>query len=253
MYTDNMTTDLDKKWSLLVQLCLCLAVVLSIASAMSGFGTRLQWWGFRSGLSILRWTTYAQVAIAVISLSCLFLPAARRSGRALVLILAALVISLVAVSVPVRMWMIGRSVPMIHDITTDTVNPPQFETILKLRKNALNPAAYSGQEVANLQHKAYPDIAPLVLDLAPDEAFERSLKAAKNLGWTIISKNKDKGLIEATETTFWFGFTDDIVIRISPQDKGSRVDLRSLSRVGKSDVGTNAKRIREFLKTIKNR
>jgi uncharacterized protein (DUF1499 family) len=150
------------------------------------------------------------------------------------------------------MLILARSVPMIHDITTDTDSPPQYDAILKLRKNALNPVAYSGQEVANQQHKAYPDIAPLLLDVEPEKAFEYSLKTAKDLGWTIISKNEDKGLIEATDTTFWFGFTDDIVIRISPQDKGSRIDLRSLSRVGKSDVGANAKRIREFLKTMKN-
>lgn len=248
-----MHTELDKKWPFLALFCLCLAVVLSVASAMSGLGTRLEWWGFRAGLDLLRWTVYGQVAIAVISLSCLFLSAARRSGRALVLFLAALLISLVAVSVPVRMFIVARSVPMIHDITTDTDNPPQFDAILKLRKNALNPVAYRGQEVADQRHKAYPDIVPLVLDLAPDQAFELSLKAAKKLGWTIISRNVEKGLIEATDTTFWFGFTDDIVIRISPQDKGSRIDLRSLSRVGKSDVGANAKRVREFLKTMKKR
>ena len=191
--------------------------------------------------------------MAVISLSCFFLPAAGRSGRARVLLLAALVISLAAASVPVRMWRVVSSLPMIHDITTDTDNSPQFDTILRLRKNALNPTAYGGQEIADQQHKAYPDIAPLVLDLSPSQAFERSLTAAKDLGWTIVSRNEEKGLIEATDTTFWFGFTDDIVIRISAQDKGSRIDLRSLSRVGKSDVGTNAKRVREFLKAMKNR
>jgi uncharacterized protein (DUF1499 family) len=141
---------------------------------------------------------------------------------------------------------------MIHDITTDTANPPQFDAILKLRKQASNSVDYGGKEVADQQHKAYPDIAPQVLDLAPDQAFERSLKAARDLGWTIISRNEEKGLIEATDTTFWFGFADDIVIRISPQDRGSRIDLRSLSRVGKSDVGTNAKRVREFLKAVKS-
>jgi uncharacterized protein (DUF1499 family) len=247
-----MHTELDKKWPFLALFCLCLAVVLSVASVMSGLGTRLEWWGFRAGLDLLRWIVYGQVAIAVISLSYLFLPAARRSWRALVLLLAALVICLVAASVPVRMFIVARSVPMIHDITTDTDNPPQFDAILKLRKNALNPVAYSGQEVADQQHKAYPDIVPLILDLAPDQTFERSLKAAKDLGWTVISRNEEKGFIEATDTTFWFGFTDDIVIRISQQDKGSRIDLRSLSRVGKSDAGANAERIRKFLKIMKN-
>jgi uncharacterized protein (DUF1499 family) len=247
-----MATDRDKRWSLLAQFCLCLAVVLSLASLMSGFGTRWGWWGFRTGLAVLRWTAYGEIATAVVSLSCFFLPAAERSGKAIALLLAALVISLAAASVPVRMWMVFRSVPMIHDITTAPDDPPQFDAVLKLRKGALNPAAYGGKEVAEQQHKAYPDISPLVLDLPPAQTFERSLIAAKNLGWTIISRNEEKGLIEATDTTFWFGFTDDIVIRISPQDKGSRIDLRSLSRVGKSDVGTNAKRVREFLKTVKN-
>jgi len=247
-----MTTDLDKKWTFFAQFCLCLAVGLSVASVMSGFGTRWQWWGFRAGLSVLRWAAFGEIAMAVISLSCIFLPVARSSGKARVLLLAALVMSLAAASVPVRMWMIVRSVPMIHDITTDTDNPPQFDAILKLRKNALNPVAYGGQEIAGQQHKAYPDITPLVLSLSPAQAFERSLITAKNLGWKIVSRNEKKGLIEATDTTFWFGFTDDIVIRISPQDNGSRIDLRSLSRVGKSDVGTNAKRIREFLKALKN-
>lgn len=248
-----MTTDRDKKWLFLAQFCLCLAVGLSLASVMSGFGTRWKWWEFRTGLAILRWTAYGEIAVAVISLSCLVLPAARRSGKVLVLLLAALVISLAAASVPVRMWMVVRSVPMIHDITTDTDNPPQFDAVLKLRKGALNSAVYSGQEIAEQQHKAYPDIGPLILDLSPAQAFERSLTAAKKLGWTIISRNEEKGLIEATDTTFWFGFTDDVVIRISPQEKGCRIDLRSLSRVGKSDVGTNAKRVREFLKAVKNR
>jgi uncharacterized protein (DUF1499 family) len=189
--------------------------------------------------------------MTVISLSCLILPAARWSGKARVLLLAALVISLAAASVPVRLWMVSRSVPMIHDITTDTDNPPQFDAVLKLRRGALNSVVYGGREIAEQQHKAYPDIAPLVTDLSTAEAFKRSLTVAKNLGWKIISKNEAEGLIEATDTTFWFGFTDDIVIRISPQDKGCRIDLRSLSRVGKSDLGTNAKRVREFLHAFK--
>ena len=248
-----MTTAPDKKWPFLAGFCLFLAVLLSLASVMSGFGTRWGWWGFLTGLAVLRWTVYGEIATAVISLSCLFLPASGNSVKARLLLLAALVISLAAASVPVRMWMVVRSVPMIHDITTDTDDPPQFEAALKLREGALNSVVYGGKAIADQQHKAYPDLAPLVLDLSPAQAFERSLTAAKKLGWTIISRNEEKGLIEATDTTFWFGFKDDIAIRISPQDNGSRIDLRSLSRVGKSDLGANARRVREFLKAVKNR
>ncbi len=93
-----MTTDQDKKWSFLARFCLGLAVALSLASVMSGFGTRWEWWGFRTGLAVLRWTAYGEIAMTVISLSCLVLPAARWSGKARVLLLAALVISLAAAS-----------------------------------------------------------------------------------------------------------------------------------------------------------
>jgi uncharacterized protein (DUF1499 family) len=247
-----MTTEQRRKDISFPLLCCSFAVILALASLFAGFGNRWGWWGFRTGLTILRWTASAEVATAALALVCCFLPATRKSGKALSLFLIALVISLAAASVPVRMWMIFRSVPKIHDITTDTDNPPRFYALLKLRKDALNPVTYGGQEIAEQQHKAYPDLAPLVLDLPPDKAFERSLSAAKKLSWTIISADEGKGLIEATDTTFWFGFTDDIVIRISPKGKGSRIDLRSLSWVGKSDVGTNAKRIRTFMKTVKD-
>ena len=77
------------------------------------------------------------------------------------------------------------------------------------------------------------------------------MAAARKIGWVIVDANAAEGRIETTDTTFWFGFKDDIVIRITPADHGSRVDIRSVSRVGKSDVGTNAKRIRKYLKELK--
>jgi uncharacterized protein (DUF1499 family) len=186
----------------------------------------------------------------VLSLACCLLPSVRKSGQALTLFVVASVISIAAAGLPLSKWMTFRSVPMIHDITTDTENPPQFETLLKLRTGALNPAAYGGQKIAEEQHKAYPDIVPLILELPPSRAFERSLSTAKKLGWKIVSADPEQGRIEATDSTFWFGFTDDIVIRITAQDNGSHVDIRSLSRVGKSDIGTNARRIRKFLHSI---
>jgi uncharacterized protein (DUF1499 family) len=149
------------------------------------------------------------------------------------------------------MYLIARSVPAIHDITTDTENPPHYNAIMPLRKDALNPAEYGGHEIAEQQQKAYPDIRPLILEIPPEKAFEHALTAAQKMGWEIVSSNSGKGIIEATDTTFWFGFKDDIIIRISLQGSASRIDVRSLSRVGKSDVGANAERIRNFLKALK--
>jgi uncharacterized protein (DUF1499 family) len=85
------------------------------------------------------------------------------------------------------------------------------------------------------------------LNVSPVLAFDRALGAARAMGWRIVDANPGQGRIEATDTTFWFGFQDDVVIRVAPTETGSRVDVRSLSRAGRSDVGTNAKRVRAFL------
>ena len=140
--------------------------------------------------------------------------------------------------------------PAIHDITTDTENPPEFDLILDFRKDALNSSEYGGPEISSQQEKAYPDIKPALIEVTPDQAYEICLKTAKEMNWDIVNAKVDKRLIEATDRTFWFGFKDDIVIRITPSGKSSRVDVRSVSRVGRSDVGTNAKRIRKYLKKL---
>lgn len=137
--------------------------------------------------------------------------------------------------------------PPIHDITTDTVDPPPFVDILPLRAGARNSAAYGGSRVAALQQTAYPDIAPVDLAIAPSAAFARALAAAKAMGWAIVAADSATGRIEATATTRVFRFKDDVVIRIRPRDGGSRVDIRSVSRIGGGDLGKNASRIREFI------
>ncbi len=162
-----------------------------------------------------------------------------------------LVIGLLVVGILWSWWRTAQTVPPIHDITTDTENPPVFVSILPLRKDAPNPADYGGPEIAAQQKAAYPDLAPAMLPLSPSQAFEQALRTARDMGWTIVNSNPGEGRIEATDTTFWFGFKDDIVIRITAAGQESRVDVRSVSRVGRSDVGTNAKRIRTFLEKLK--
>ena len=110
---------------------------------------------------------------------------------------------------------------------------------------------YAGEETAAQQRGAYPEIKPQVLPVLPDEAFERALAVAGEMGWEIVAAEKGEGRIEATDTTFWFGFKDDVVIRIQPAEAGSRVDVRSASRVGVGDLGVNAARIRRFLEGLR--
>ena len=143
--------------------------------------------------------------------------------------------------------------PPIHDITTDTEDPPAFETILPLRAQAPNPATYGGPAVAAQQREGYPDISPADYPVETEAAFEAAVAAARDLGWTVVAMDEAGGRIEAIDRTFWFGFVDDVVIRIRPTDAGSRIDVRSVSRVGVSDIGTNAARIRAYLAQLDER
>jgi hypothetical protein len=144
----------------------------------------------------------------------------------------------------------AKSLPNIHDVTTDTRDPPAFVTLLPLRRSSPNGADYGGPETAAQQRKGYPSIATPVVALPPPQAFERALAAAREMGWEIAAADPAAGRIEATDTTLWFGFKDDIVIRVRPDSAGSRIDVRSVSRVGTSDVGANARRIQKYLSRL---
>jgi uncharacterized protein (DUF1499 family) len=175
-------------------------------------------------------------------LLALFAKPRRHVARAVV----AIVLGLIAFVPPLMFAQKAKSVPAIHDISTDTANPPTFKALLPQRADAPNPAVYGGTSVAAKQHAAYPDIQPLQFDASPATTFKAALGVAKTMGWVIAAQEPDDGRIEATATTLWFGFKDDVVIRLRPDAAGTRVDIRSESRVGMSDVGANAARIREF-------
>ncbi len=140
----------------------------------------------------------------------------------------------------------ARSVPPIHDITTDTVNPPQFVDVLPLRADAPNPPEYAGAEIADQQIAAFPDIQPIESTRSVADVYVAAVAVVDQLGWDLAGSDESAGRVEATDTTFWFGFKDDVVVRIAATSDGTRVDVRSKSRVGLSDVGTNAERIRTF-------
>lgn len=228
------------------------AVLLSLVAAalllLAGPGTQMGWWEFRTGFQLLRWAVYIGLAAAALALVSMLVPRVRRAGmRWLVL---AMVAGLAVAYVPWHGMRQARSVPPIHDITTDTAQPPEFVAILPLRADAPNPAGYAGADVAAAQRQAYPDILPQRMLVPADVAFARALDAATAMGWEIVAADPVAGRIEATDTTFWFGFKDDVVIRVSAEGDGSRIDVRSVSRVGASDVGTNAKRIRAYLRQL---
>jgi uncharacterized protein (DUF1499 family) len=228
----------------LAVLAATLGTAVLLVSALAGLGSRWGWWHFSTGFTILRWTVYASFAVAVIALIALL------KWRAWPLALFGLLAALFIIG---NAWLLmrkARSVPPIHDITTDTNDPPQFVEVLPLRADAPNPAEYGGPEIAEQQRAAYPDIQPVRLALPADSAFARAQAAAQDMGWTMVAAAPAEGRLEATARTFWFGFYDDVVIRITPAGAESVVDVRSVSRVGRSDVGANAARIRKFLDTL---
>ena len=156
----------------------------------------------------------------------------------------------IAIAVPLTMMNRGSSVPPIHDISTDMVNPPEFVAIVPLRADAPNPVEYEGELSAAQQRQAYPDLKTLSYVQPKAELIKAAAQAANNLGWEMVNTDANQGLVEATDTTTWFGFKDDVVIRV--QDKGDKrvVDIRSKSRMGASDLGKNAERIRAFIKEL---
>jgi uncharacterized protein (DUF1499 family) len=225
-----------------------LVVLLAVtAIALAGLGSRWGWWDFRTGFALLRWGSYAALAGAALAVGAALLARGVGRGRALALAAAMALVALATVAVPWQWMRTARQVPPIHDITTDTERPPEFVALRDRRPGALNPVEYGGPEIAAQQRAGYPDLEPATLSVPPATAVARAESAARALGWTVVAVDTAAGRLEATDRTLWFGFYDDVVVRVSPAPGGSRVDVRSLSRVGGSDVGANARRIRSFL------
>lgn len=234
-------------------LAFVLAGIAVVLLALAPLGWRAGWWDFRfSLLTLMRWAAYVGLAAVVCSLLALVIGFARLDWRGIVLALVALIGGGVIAYVPWHYDQIRRTVPPIHDVTTDPDNPPAFVAVVKLRQGkGMNPVAYGGAKVAEQQRRAYPDIVPLTVGLPPGVAFERALDTARKMGWTIDASDKAAGRIEASQKSRWMGFTDDIVIRVTPEGSGSRIDERSSSRYGRSDFGVNAARIRDYLTALR--
>jgi uncharacterized protein (DUF1499 family) len=213
--------------------------------------------GYRVGLSlenaftVMRWGAYAGVAGIAAGIVAMLLARWRKQRKAAWVALGALAAGLVAVGIPYSWQRRAAGVPPIHDITTDLDKPPEFQAIVPLRADAPNSLERSPMLVTQ-QREGYPDLAPLTLPLPPDRVFNRALDVAGRMDWEVVGSDQSTGRIEATDTTPWFGFKDDIVVRITPWGSGTRVDVRSVSRVGRSDIGTNARRIRDFLDALQD-
>lgn len=217
-----------------------------ILLASAGPSYRVGMLSLTNAFTLLRWAAYSGVAAVLLGAVVAGLAYRRHLRVQMVVAAPALLAGLVAVGVPFELQRRARAAPPIHDISTDLENPPTFEAILALRADGPNDLERTS-EVTELQRHGYPDLAPVTLPIPLDQAFDRALAVAQERGWQIVTADKSSGRIEATDTTRWFGFKDDVVVRLTPWGAGTRVDMRSVSRIGRSDIGTNARRIRQYL------
>jgi len=229
---------------------LLLALLGALSLLLSGAGSRWDWWGFRTGFAIFRWTLYGGLGAVVVALAGLVLALLGRAKNTALLSIGTLVLLIAVAVVPVSHLRAAGRVPPIHDITTDLDDPPRFVAVLPHREGAPNTAEHGGAALAAQQRAGYPDLGPARFSAPPERVFARAVDVARGLGWEIVAAVPAEGRLEATDRTRWFGFRDDVVVRVRPDGTGSRVDVRSVSRVGRSDLGTNARRIRAFLDSL---
>ena len=259
------------------------AVLWFMAAAL---GSRFGLWDWQFGLLTMmvglgRFVVLGSLGLAVIALIAGLIRAPRK--RPVMLALGALLISALLGGRLAALGGAAQAVPPIHDIQTDWDNPVVLSNaLMTARGGDANPVRYGedavvsygndspfeGRLLSEIQEEAecesddpeacedadppkpYRPLKPLILEAAPADVFAAAERLARQRGWTIVTANADDGQLEATHTSTWFGFKDDIAIRIVPEGEGTRVDMRSISRVGQSDLGANARRISDFLYTL---
>ncbi len=232
-----------------VMLAMIVGIIAILAVLLPGPFYRIGAYGLGGAFTMIKYGAFAGIAAVILSLTGLILLLVAKRAQYFTGVIIGIVLGILAWGIPYMWLKKAETVPAIHDISTDTVNPPQFQPdVLALRAaaHARNSPVYGGPKIAAKQEAAYPDIKPIIFKLPPAKVFGATLQTAKAMGWKLDSENPATGIIEATDTTFWFGFTDDVVIRIEPQGNDTRLDIRSESRIGESDVGKNAQRIRMF-------
>lgn len=266
--TIEITSNRTRKIKLLLNIS---SILVALAGAIIGLvtlaaaaGIWLNMWDFRKGFDLLRFgNDYGDVvAWTCLGLTIVIILAAKlwNTGNALrvgMLAATGTLIAGIAYSIPESFRPPeGVNYPAIHDISTDLISPPEFIAVLPARADSPNTVVYGGsanmtrERLVELTREAYPDLVPRYYPESKDAVFERALNVVSELGWQLISADKAAGRIEATATTFWFRFKDDVVITFANDNGQTLVNARSLSRVGVSDVGANALRLRKFFELL---
>ena len=242
------------------------AVVLGVgavaAALIAALGAGQELWHFRGAFTVLRYAFFAAIAGAVLGLLGLILARRARNARLMLPNLLAVVVALGFVLYLGAQIRTARTVPAIHEAATNLDDLPQF-TRLALRKDRLEKVPDMDRPELKalgpearwkaIHREAYGDLRTVQVASNPADTIRRAAALARARGWEVALEDPGRGLLEATDTTFFFRFKDDVVVRAVPAPGGgSLVDMRSISRVGGSDVGVNAQRVRDFLKDLQS-
>jgi uncharacterized protein (DUF1499 family) len=229
-----------------------ISVLGALTVLLSGYGYQWGWWHFGTGFSMIPWGTGAAVLGGVIA-SVGFFKISNRSQNQTIMGYLGIGLALIAL-LNIGYWYleVQKGYPPIHDISTDTLNPPEFDAIVPLRADAPNPPEYIRGETSAAQKAFYSDIDPIETTLNYDQAYDRALESARDMPWTLVDESREEGRIEAYHKLAWFGFIDDVVIRVDTTETGSIIDIRSKSRIGRGDLGVNAKRIRSYIEEFED-
>jgi uncharacterized protein (DUF1499 family) len=229
-----------------------LSILVTAVFILSGYGYQWGLWELGTGFTLLRYGAYT--AIGLLAVQTIFFFFMKESGiKVKAMVLAGFLLTLGVTATGVYWQYKAQGSPPIHDITTDIDSPPEFVAMVRLRRDAPNPPEYAGEETARLQQEAYPHIQPLIVSTGKQEVIDEIVHLMANRGWDMVSINRQDGRVEATEKLPWFGFKDDVVLRIEETAEGTRIDMRSKSRIGRGDIGVNADRIDQFLSDLEDR
>ncbi len=259
-----------RRWVL--RLSLALTLIGPAIFIIAGFGYKLKLWGLSTALGTLTRDLGPKVLISAILVAAIALILAIfiKPRKGIVVGLVGLLVPLAGLTHLSKVRAMSSELPFIHDVTTDTQNVPLFTDAITSERalvEGVNPITYTGKTarsknekgedvqtlVSVLQSQGYPDIRPVIFKEPTNVVFGKAEAVAKHMKWDIKNVDINAGIIEATDTTFWYGFEDDIVIRIRESEGGGTiVDMRSISRIGGTDLGKNASRIREFMKALQD-
>lgn len=254
-----------RKWVLRLSLALTILGPLIFAVAAIGHKLGLMSLSFSFGVLTRGLGPKVLIVSLIVAVVALILALIIKPKKGILIGVVGILIPVFGMGYALKVTNKAQSLPFIHDITTDTQDVPKFGAKILAERAAVkgvNTTQYAGETsfttdasgnrkealVSVLQTKGYPDIRSIVVSESRDEVFEKAKAVSKQMGWKIKASDAEIGTIEATDTTFWFGFEDDIIIRLRDSEGGGTlIDIRSLSRIGKSDIGKNAERIRSFL------